>query len=125
MRKIGIIVKRGVPAAVDAVKELLQWIDKKKAKVFVDDEAASILGVKGYTREEIPSKADLIIVFGGDGTLLNVARLVGKKGIPILGVNLGTLGFITEGTIDEINKEAIDRIFSGKYRFEERIVLLA
>src|SRR4030066_1765969 len=113
MRKIGIIVKRGVPAGVYAVKELLQWIDKKKAKVFVDDEAASILGVKGYTREEIPSKADLIIVLGGDGTLLSVARLVGKKGVPILGVNLGSLGFITEMARDETSPGGLDEIFSG------------
>ena len=125
MKKIGIIVKRGVPAAVDAVKELLQLIDKKKFKVFIDDEAALILGVKGYTREEIPSKADLIIVFGGDGTLLSVARLVGKKGVPILGVNLGSLGFITEMARDEISTGVLDEIFSGKYHFEERIMLSA
>lgn len=124
-KKIGIIAKRGVSSSIVAVRKVLSLIDKTKFRVFIEDHAASALKLKGFPREQIPSKADLIIVFGGDGTLLNVARLAGKKGVPILGVNLGTLGFITEGTIDEINKEAIDRILSGKYRFEERIVLLA
>ncbi len=125
MKKIGIIAKKGIPAAVEAIKGLLQWIDEKKIKIFIEDEVASILKVKGYSREEIPSKVDLIIVFGGDGTLLSAARLVGKRGIPILGVNLGSLGFITEMAKDEISKEVMDKIFSGKYRFEERIMLSA
>jgi len=125
MRKIGIIAKRGVPAAIDAVKDVLILLDKKKFKVFVEDEVASILKIKGYPRREIPSKVDIIIVFGGDGTLLSVARLIGSKGIPILGVNLGGLGFITEIARDEIRRDIIDKISSKRCRFEERIVLSA
>ncbi len=125
MKKIGVIAKKGIPAAVDSVRKLLQWVDKKRFKVFVENEVAAILKIKGYKREEIPSKADLIIVFGGDGTLLSVARLVGKRGIPILGVNLGGLGFITEIAKDEMSRDIIDEIFSGRYRFEERIMLSA
>jgi NAD+ kinase len=132
MKKIGIIAKRGVSEAVDAVRDLLLLLDKKKFKVFVEDEIAALLMIKGrkdvlrpkgYPRQAIPSKVDVIIVFGGDGTLLSVARLVENKGVPILGVNLGGLGFITEVARDEINKDVIDRIFSGKFNFEERIML--
>lgn len=125
MKKIGIIAKKGVPEAVTAVKDLLLLLDKKKFKIFVDNEIASILKIKGYPREKIPSKVDFIAVFGGDGTLLSVARLVGDRGVPILGVNLGGLGFITEIAHDEICKDIIGKIFSGKYRFEERIMLSA
>ncbi len=125
MKKIGIIAKKGVPEAIDAVRNLLLWLNKEKFRVFIEDEVALILKLKGYPRHEIPSKVDFIIVFGGDGTLLSVARLVGKTGIPILGVNLGGLGFIAEMARDEIRKDIIDKIFSGGYHFEERIMLSA
>ncbi len=125
MKKIGIIVKRGVPEAINAVKDLLLLLDKREFKVFVEHGAASILKIKGYPRQGIPSKADVVIVFGGDGTLLSVARLVGNKGVPILGVNLGGLGFITEVARNEIRKGIIDKIFSKKCHFEERIMLSA
>ena len=125
MKKIGIITKKGVPSAIDAVREFLQWFDKKRFKVFVEEGTASLLNLKGFPRDKIPSKVELIIVFGGDGTLLSVARLVGRKGTPILGVNLGGLGFITEIGRDEINKDIADKISSKKYRFEERIMLVA
>lgn len=123
MKKIGIIAKRGVPAVVDAVRDLLVWLNKKKFRVFVEEEVAPILKLKGYPREKIPSKVDIIIVFGGDGTLLSAARLVGKRGIPILGINIGGLGFITEIAMDEMRRDVIEKIFSGKCRFEERIML--
>jgi len=125
MKKIGIIAKRGVPEAIDAVRDLLLLLDKKDFRVFVEDEIASIFKIKGYPRQEIPSKAEMIVVFGGDGTLLSVARLIGNKRVPVLGVNLGGLGFITEIARDEISKDIIDKIFSGKVNFEERIMLLA
>ena len=125
MKKIGIIVKKGVPVAIEAVRDLLLQLDKKRFKIFIEDEIASIFKIKGHPRQKIPSRADVIIVFGGDGTLLSVARLVGNKRIPILGVNLGGLGFITEISLDEMQKGIIDKIFSGKCQFEERIMLSA
>ncbi len=124
MKKIGIIAKSKSPEAVDVVRALLLQVNKKKFRILVEKEIASMLNLKGYSREDIRSKVDFIIVFGGDGTLLSVARFVGNKGIPILGVNLGGLGFITEIGRDEFHKDTIDKIFSGKYRFEERIMLL-
>ncbi len=125
MKKIGIIVKRKKPEAIRAVGELLQMLDREKVKVFVEDHAASILRIKGYPRDQIPSKSDVIIVFGGDGTLLGVARLVGKRGIPMLGVNLGTLGFITEIAREEFHVGVLDQIFSKKCLSEDRIMLYA
>jgi len=125
MKKIGIIVKKGVPEAIDAVKVFLQQLKRKRFKTFIEDEIASALGIRGYSRQELCSKADLIVVFGGDGTLLSVARLVGDKGIPILGVNLGGLGFITETNKEEFLQDKINNLFSEKWNFEERIMLLA
>ncbi len=124
MKHIGIITKRGEPEAVRAVKDFLTCMKGKNLKFFIENEAAKVLKTKGYPRQEIPSKSDLIIVFGGDGTLLSVARLAGKLGVPLLGVNLGGLGFITEISRNEVRKE-ISKVLSGNYIFEERIMLLA
>lgn len=124
MKKIGIIAKRGEPEAIKAVKDLLRWMKGNSFKFFIESEVAKALKIRGYSRKEIPSISDIIIVFGGDGTLLSVARLVGKLGVPILGVNLGGLGFITEISRDDIRKE-INKVFSGNCSFEERIMLLA
>lgn len=124
MKRIGIIAKK-VPEAINAVRDILPLLDKKNFKVFIEDNVASILKMKGYPRQEIPSKVEIIIVFGGDGTLLSVARLVGKRMIPIFGVNLGGLGFITEIARNEVCQETIDKILNEKYHFEERIMLWA
>jgi len=124
MKKIGIIVKKGVPEALNAIKGLLPLLRRKGLQVFVESDPATILKIKGYHRKRIPSLVDTVMVLGGDGTLLSVARLVGDKGIPILGVNVGGLGFITEITLNEI-QESIDRIISGHYLVEERIMLSA
>ena len=124
MRRIGVVAKKGEPEAIEAVRELLRLLEGRGSEFFVESEVASILKIKGYQRKDIPSMADIIIVFGGDGTLLGVARLVGNLGIPILGVNLGGLGFITELSRDEVRGN-IEMIFSEKCCFEERIMLSA
>ena len=80
--------------------------------------------MKGYSRSEMPSLVDMIIVLGGDGTMLNVARLVCERGVPILGVNLGGLGFITEVQKEEVCN-AMDKTLSGEYAVEERLMLTA
>ncbi|GBE03361.1 MAG TPA: NAD(+)/NADH kinase [Nitrospirae bacterium] len=124
MRKIGIIAKKGEPEAVKAVVEFLKCLKGREFKFYIESELASLINVKGHPVKDIPARSDIIIVFGGDGTLLGVARLVGSRGTPILGVNLGGLGFITELGRDEIC-ENIDMVFSEECCFEERIMLLA
>ncbi len=124
MKRIGIFAKKGAPEAVKAVRLFLRRLKNKKCKFIIERDLASTLKIKGYRRKDIPSRSDIIMVFGGDGTLLSVARLVGSLGVPILGVNLGSLGFITELTRDELDDNT-DMIFSEKCCFEERIMLLA
>ncbi len=124
MKKIGIITKKGMPGAVNAVRGVVKSLRKKGFEVFVEPEFAAALRITGYPRNEIPAHADMIIVLGGDGTLLHAAGLIGGREIPILGVNLGGLGFITEITLKEI-PDAINKIASGKFSLEERIMLSA
>jgi NAD+ kinase len=124
MKKIGIICKssRDEPQAI--LKELLPWLRKKGCEYYVDIETASKLNLKGFSKTEIPSLVDVVLVLGGDGTMLNVSRLVAEKGIPILGINLGSMGFITEINKDEIY-DAVDKMISDGCSIEERLMLTA
>lgn len=124
MKKIGIICKVGRPEPAEILKELLPWLRKKDYEAYVDSETASVLNMGGYPRSEIPSMVDVIIVLGGDGTMLSVCRLVKDRGVPILGVNIGGLGFITEVQVDKLY-ETLEKIFSGECYIEERLMLKA
>jgi NAD+ kinase len=124
MKKIGIICKIGKPEPVEIVRELLPWLKGKGVQVLLDDESAAALGIEGYSRLRIPDLAEAVIVLGGDGTMLSVARLACRKTVPILGVNLGGLGFITEIKKGDLLK-ALERLLSGTYPFEDRLMLSA
>jgi NAD+ kinase len=124
MKKIGIICKKGRPEPDDILKALVPWLKERGADVLMEEERASALGMKGCPVEEIASRAEMVMVLGGDGTMLGAARLVCEKGIPLLGINLGGLGFITEVSRDEI-QEAMDKILRGECPSEERMMLSA
>lgn len=123
-REIGIICKRGRPEPLEIVKELVPWLRRQGCGVILDSEAAQQVGLQGYPREEIPPRTDMVIVLGGDGTMLGVARLVSDRGVPILGVNLGGLGFITEVNRNDLY-EVLETVLSGCCPVEERIMLEA
>src|SRR6266511_3367983 len=76
----------------------------------------------GINGNKIPDMADLLVVLGGDGTLISAARLVGEKEVPILGVNLGSLGFLTEITLDELYT-SLESWLSGDFTVSERMML--
>jgi NAD+ kinase len=79
-------------------------------------------GAQSCSKKEMALKADLIISLGGDGTLLNIAPLVERPEVPILGVNLGALGFITEVAVDEL-EPVLSKTLSGDYEVEKRMTL--
>lgn len=122
MRKIGIICKTGRTEPQKILAELLPLLKQKGCELFVDSDTASALGIKGYSRNDISSLAEVVLVLGGDGTMLNVSRLVVGKGIPILGINLGSMGFLTEVNKKDIF-EAVDKMLSGRCTIEERLML--
>ena len=124
MKNIGIISKTGKPEPPEILKELIPWLTGKGFNVFIDRETSDILGIKGYSRSEMPGLVDVVVVLGGDGTMLGAARLVAEKGIPILGVNLGGLGFITEVNQSDLFT-AIETMLKGECSVEERIMIQA
>ncbi len=124
MKKIGIIVKPHKPEAKDVLKELVLWVESHHLEAVLDVDTANIVNIKSkYQKSQIASLVDMIIVLGGDGTLLSVARLTVEKGIPILGVNLGGLGFLTEVTLDELYP-TLEKVIKGDYIIDERMMLM-
>ena len=123
-QKIGIILKHNQPKAVEIGVELTKWLLKRGKEVFFTDDIGKILNKKFYDKKTITSISDIVIVLGGDGTFLSVARLVKDSSIPIIGVNLGGLGFLTEIKLDEMY-DILDDIFNGNYRINERMMLKA
>ena len=94
--------------------------------VWVNEEAAGMLDVArlGRPEEEVAGRADLLVVFGGDGTILRAARLAAGSGVPILGVNMGGFGFLAEvGTTDFAG--ALPGLLAGRYHLDERMMLQA
>ena len=124
MKKIGIVAKPHRPEVRLVVGELLAWLEKEGLEVFFDLDSAALVGRErqGHKKSELPSLVDFLIVLGGDGTLLSVARLVGVKEVPILGVNLGGLGFLTEVPLEELYA-ILEEVLSGQYQFSERLML--
>lgn len=124
MKKIGIIAKpKSGPAVQKVLQELIPWLLQRKKEVLLDRDIASGSGaVSSFEKTEISKQADLIIVLGGDGTLLAVGRLVEGRDLPILGVNLGGLGFLTEVTTEELFP-ALERIFRGDFVVDQRLML--
>lgn len=124
MKNIGIISKTGQPEPVEILQELLPWLKQKGCASYVDSETAAVLKTEGTPRTQIPLLSDIIVVLGGDGTMLSAARLVGEKGVPILGVNIGGLGFLTAVHRDDIY-QVLDQVLTGECSVEERIMLKA
>jgi NAD+ kinase len=122
IRTVGIVSKPGVPAAVDIVPKLVAWLHGRGIAVRLDEQTALYTGVAGLPREEVPEGCDMLVVLGGDGTLLSAARAIGKREIPLFAVNLGSLGFLTAITVDELYPE-LQRAFSGEHRIAKRKLL--
>jgi NAD+ kinase len=126
MRRVVVVAKTGSPEAPRIASELTPWLEQRGVEVYYEGDTARALGRgDGLSREDLPDASlDLAIVAGGDGTLLSVARAVAPYDIPILGVNLGSLGFLTELQPAELY-DGLEAVFAGRYTIDERQTLRA
>lgn len=127
IKTVGIISRPRREDIARVVPPLVKWLQAHGAEVACDSETGDCLGPPGVQtrkREELPACTDLLIVLGGDGTLLSAARLAAQRKVPILAVNLGGLGFLTTVSQDELYS-ILEEIFSGKHRVSERVMLEA
>jgi NAD+ kinase len=103
IKNVAIFAKMHDPRCQGIASDLIQWLETRKCTPLVEPDLARLIGHPDtMTEEEIRDQAELVVVLGGDGTLISVARLFGGYNVPILGVNLGSLGFLTEITVDEL-----------------------
>jgi NAD+ kinase len=127
-KKFGFVIKRSVPRATKLAVEVADWLEKRGCKVVVADESTIFQkkrpGTEHVPKEQLPTVCDMVIVFGGDGTFLSIARQMIWKSVPILGVNLGRLGFLTEVKVEEVF-ETLELVLKGQYYFRERSMLEA
>ena len=123
MQAIGVVIKRDRLQAAEFARDLVNWIARRGLTALVEAESAAQVGAgSGATKAEMIARADLIVVLGGDGTLLSVARLMRERAVPILGVNLGGLGFLTAVTTDEL-MPMMEQILSGSFTVDQRMTL--
>jgi NAD+ kinase len=109
---VGICLKENQPQAEGTIFELGAWLRERGYGLRADTQCSQWLGEEGISREELARQSDLIVALGGDGTLLSVARATGTRPVPILGVNLGRLGFLAELSSDEL-LPALEKLLAG------------
>jgi NAD+ kinase len=119
IKTVGIISKPNSPAAAALVPNLLEWLRSRGIEPRIDESTGTYAGEPGLPRQDVPEGCDLVIVLGGDGTLLSAARAIARREIPLFPVNLGGLGFLTAITIDELYDE-LQRAFRGEHRIAKR-----
>jgi NAD+ kinase len=123
VKRIGLITKPHAPGLPELLQRLLPWLAHRHVEVFLDAEtAAAIAEAPGYEKTALLDRVDCVVVLGGDGTLLSVARLLEDRDVPILGVNMGSVGFLTETIVADLYA-SLERVLEGHYIVQQRIRL--
>jgi|SRR6516165_3412829 NAD+ kinase len=124
IRAAGIVCKPNRDLVSSVAPTLLEWLEERNISAFVDEETRACVDLSAQVlpRTNLSDRIELLIVLGGDGTLLSAARALGNHKIPILAVNLGGLGFLTSVTLDEMYP-VLERIIAGKHTTSERMML--
>lgn len=127
MRAIGIITKLSDPNALEATSELAHWLHRRGCQVTITHEAAKDGDIPDTValpchQDQLAQHQDLVVVIGGDGTFLAACRATGNANTPLLGINMGRLGFLTEIPQDTM-LEAMEVILAGQFQMEERMQL--
>lgn len=123
---IGLAVNHSKPTAIAVTERLIGLIERCGAGVLIDELTANIIRRTDLAmpQEQFAGRVDVLFVLGGDGTILGFARQFAKTGIPILGINLGHLGFLSEAEPEDL-ESAVKRVLEGNYVLENRLMLEA
>ena len=122
-KSIGILTKPKFPEVRTTLHDVVTWLRGRAIDVILDTTSAALLGEQGgYQKTALAGKAAVLLALGGDGTMLNAARLAGERGIPILGVNMGGLGFLTEVQLENLYP-SLERVFANDFVLDERLML--
>ena len=129
IKRVGVVVKPHQPDALETLCRLTAWLNKKGIQLVGQLEIAheQIKQETGCTveivkDEQLAPSVDLILVLGGDGTMISTARMIGDTEVPVIGVNYGGLGYLAEFPIEELFS-ALEAILSGQYKVQQRVML--
>ena len=129
IKRIGLVLKPHQPEALKTICELTQWLTARAIELVggPEIEREQIKQETGCAVREVPSdklaqEVDLVLVLGGDGTMIATARMIGDSDVPVLGVNFGGLGYLAEFRIEELHS-ALEAILAGNYRLDKRVML--
>src|SRR5438874_1318689 len=125
MKRVGVVLHGGRPEAVTTARALVETLTSRGVNVLALEADAKRINVDAVeAAETLPDDLDLVFVFGGDGTLLRAAEAIGPSGVPLLGVNFGHLGFLSELERSELD-DGLKRLLDDGFTVEERLVLEA
>ncbi len=131
IRRVGVLIKPHQPEAVGTICRLLEWLSERGIKLVAGPrvereriEAETGCAVETLEHAELAATVDMIVVLGGDGTMIATARMLGDHEVPVLGINYGTLGYLTELRVEEMIP-ALESILKGNYRLDQRVMLAA
>ena len=125
VKKVGIFCKQKPNVDAKIVSKWTFWVESKCCAVYLEPNTADLIGKTSHlSKEEVAAQTDFLIVLGGDGTLLNVAGFAHPHEVPILGVNLGSLGFLTETTMENLYP-TLEKVLDKKCEIENRMLLNA
>jgi NAD+ kinase len=131
IRRVGVLVKPHQTEAVQTICRLVEWLAERGVSVVTgpkvgreEIERETHCEVETMGHAEMAAAADFIVVLGGDGTMIAAARMLGDREVPVLGINYGNLGYLTEYRVEEM-LPAIDAILAGRYTVERRLMLAA
>jgi NAD+ kinase len=128
MTTIGVIARPDLVEAGPALHKLVSWLKARKVTALLETQTAVLAKTRTRVAQapasEVVARADALVVLGGDGTLLRVSHLLARRNVPVLGVNFGSLGFLTEATLPELYP-SLEAALSGNARVEERLMLRA
>ena len=123
IKKIGIVANIEKEKIGEHVKSLKKWLEAKGVEVFLEEEISRKVALDGGLKgNELARKSQLVVVLGGDGTMLRAARLAAGHKVPILGINMGSFGYLTEVNVNEIHS-TLELIIQGKFATEKRMML--
>lgn len=121
--RLGIITKPNEPRAHELALRIAEWAALHEINLFVHDRVSDLpAGTFSASAREVAELCDVLVVLGGDGTMLSTARLVAGRGTPVLGVNLGTLGYLTEFAIEDAIP-ALELVVRGEYEIDRRMMI--
>jgi len=121
--RVNVLANIHRPDALRSAENAAKWLEERQVIVKCERETAKHIGVESTSNEEF-SAADLVVSFGGDGTLIRAAHLCADRGTPILGVYYGRFGFVTQCTEEEL-EGCLQSFLDGKARFEDRMMIQA